>query len=73
MEVSDTAADRTDGGQHCTIRFYRAGDYLVVKPGDSSQAGDDCRGAGALRFCSAGGFWSDLVLNRKTQTCRPVK
>jgi hypothetical protein len=65
-------ADRTDGSQHCTIRLYGAGDYLVVKPGNPSQSGDDCRGAGTARFCSANGFWSDLVLNRKTQVCRPV-
>lgn len=66
-------ADRAESGQHCTIRLYRAGDYLVVKPGNSSRAGDDCRGAGSLRFCSSEGFWSDLVLARKTQSCRPVK
>lgn len=61
------------GSQHCTIRLYRAGDFLMVKPGDFTQSGDDCRGAGTTRFCSTNGFWSDLVLNRKSQTCRPVR
>jgi hypothetical protein len=66
-------ADRTGGAQHCTIRLYRAGDYLVLRTGDTSQAGDDCRGAGDEMFCSPNSFWSDLVVNRNTRQCRPVK
>lgn len=66
-------ADKESASQHCTIRLYRAGDYLVVKPGNAAQAGDDCRGAGDVRFCSAGGFWSDLIVNRAAQSCKPVR
>ncbi len=64
-------ADR--GGQHCTIRLYRAGDYLVIRAGNPSQACDDCRGAGDAMFCSPRSFWADLVVNRKTQVCRSVE
>lgn len=66
-------ADRPSGSQHCTVRLYRAGDYLVVKPGNALQKGDDCRGAGTVRFCSDSGFWSDLIVNRKAQSCKPVR
>lgn len=66
-------ADRAKSQQHCTIRLYRAGDYLVVRTGNPSQAGDDCRGAGDEMFCSPRSFWADLVVNRKTQVCRSVE
>lgn len=66
-------ADKDSGAQHCTIRLYRAGDYLVVKPGNPAQAGDDCRAAGDTPICSTGGFWSDLIVSRKGQICKPVR
>jgi hypothetical protein len=66
-------ADRARSGQHCTIRLYRAGDYLVIRTGNPSQAGDDCRGAGDEMFCSPRSFWADLVVNRNTQVCRSVE
>jgi hypothetical protein len=66
-------ADSSRSGQHCTIRIYRAGDYLVVRTGDPSQAGDDCRGAGDTKFCSPRSFWADIVVNRKTQVCKAVE
>jgi hypothetical protein len=65
--------DDTDGEQHCTIRILPAGNYLVVKTGDASQAGDDCRGASDTMFCGPRGFWADLIVNRKTQSCRQVQ
>lgn len=66
-------ADRAKAEQHCTIRMYRAGDYLIIRTGNPGQAGDDCRGAGDEMFCSPRSFWADLVVNRKTQMCRSVE
>lgn len=66
-------ADRAKAERHCTIRLYRAGDYLVIRTGNPGQAGDDCRGAGDEMFCSPRSFWADLVVNRKTQICRSVE
>ncbi len=66
-------ADRSTSEQHCTIRIYGAGDYLVVRTGDASQAGDDCRGAGRATFCSPRSFWADIVVNRRTQACKSVE
>jgi len=65
--------DRRADAQHCTIRIVAAGDYLIVKAGDSSQSGDDCRGTSDTMFCSPRGFWADLIVNRTTQSCRSVQ
>lgn len=65
--------DTPDGKQHCTLRIIGAGDYLLIRPGQASQAGDDCRAAGSSHFCTPDGFWSDLVVNRKTQSCKSVE
>jgi len=66
-------ADRRSSEHHCSIRIFKAGDYLVLRTGDPSQKGDDCRGAGSEMFCSPRAFWLDLVVNRQTQVCRQVK
>ena len=66
-------ADRRSSEHHCSIRIFKAGDYLVLRTGDLSQKGDDCRGAGSAMFCSPRAFWLDLVVNRQTQVCRQVK
>ncbi|GAA0558755.1 hypothetical protein [Rhizomicrobium electricum] len=65
--------DRPSGEHHCTVRLFAAGDYLVARVGDTSQANDDCRGAGATMFCSPRAFWLGLAVNRKTQVCKQVK
>jgi hypothetical protein len=57
--------------QRCSVRLYRAGEYLVIRIGDPSRTGDDCRGAGRTMFCNAHGNWADLILTRSG--CRPVK
>ena len=66
-------ADRRSGEHHCSIRIFKAGDYLVVRTGDPSQTGDDCRSAGDTMFCSPRAFWLGLAINRNTQVCRQVK
>lgn len=66
-------ADRPDSPQHCTLRLYQAGDFLVLRTGDPSQAGDDCRAAGDTAFCRPRSFWADIIVNRKTQACKSVE
>lgn len=66
-------ADRTSADRHCSIRLFQAGDYLVLRTGDPRQSGDDCRGAGRVRFCTDNGLWADLVVNRKTSQCQAVE
>jgi hypothetical protein len=65
--------DHRGNEQHCTIRILPAGDYLVIKTGDASQTGDDCRGVSDTMFCGPRAMWTDLIVNRKTQSCRPVQ
>ncbi|GAA0539677.1 hypothetical protein FHS83_003740 [Rhizomicrobium palustre] len=57
----------------CTLRILSAGDYLLIRPGRTDQAGDDCRAAASSQFCSANAFWSDLVINKKSQSCKSVE
>jgi len=66
-------SDTSNGIQHCTIRILPAGDFLVIKTGDASQAGDDCRGAADTMFCTPRSFWTDLIVDRKTLACRGVQ
>lgn len=66
-------SDSRNAPQHCTLRILQAGDFLIIRPGQPSQAGDDCRGAGDAHFCSPRAFWSDLVVNKKTQSCKSVE
>lgn len=62
------------GGEHrCSVRLIPAGDYLVARIGDPSQANDDCRGAGTAMFCTPRAFWLGLAVNRTNQTCKQVK
>jgi hypothetical protein len=65
--------DHPDGQHHCTVHLFAVGDYLVAQLGDTTQANDDCRGAGDTMFCSPNGFWLGLAVNRKTQVCKQVK
>lgn len=59
--------------QHCTVRLYNTGDYLVIRTGDASQEGDDCRGVADATFCSPRSLWADVIVNMDKQTCKPVE
>lgn len=58
---------------HCSLHIFGAGEYLLLRPGEINQAGDDCRRAGDKKFCSQDAFWSDLIVNRKTGRCVSVE
>jgi hypothetical protein len=66
--------DLTLEGSHCTVHVIGAGDYLYLEIGDFTEDGDDCMGLDdSVRFCSPRGSWSDLILDRRTGTCRFVQ
>ena len=62
-----------ENAPHCTVRILAAGDYLYVQMGDSSETGNDCRGAADAMYCSPRSFWADMIVERKTQLCKSVK
>ena len=62
-----------DDKPHCTVRVLRAGDYLYVATGDANEDGNDCRMLEDTAFCSPRAFWTDLIVNTKTGTCRSVE
>jgi hypothetical protein len=60
--------------QHqCSIRIVGNQDFLFVAIGDADEDGNDCHGDTDMMYCSARGSWTDLVVERKTQTCRAVQ
>ncbi|HEY4141639.1 MAG TPA: hypothetical protein VGM57_09515, partial [Pseudolabrys sp.] len=68
--------DEPSGGEdagNCTLRVVGTADYLYVQVGDFTEPKNDCRGIGSTMFCSPRGGWGDLVVDRKTQSCRAVQ
>ena len=57
----------------CSIRIVGNADYLFVAVGDADEDGNDCHGDDEMMYCSARGSWTDLVVERKTDTCRAVE
>ena len=66
----DPGAENTP---HCSVRILAAGDYLYVQMGDSSENGNECRGAADAMYCSPRSFWADMIVERKTQVCKSVE
>ena len=62
----DDGTDTNEGAQHCTLHVRGDSGALIIEV-----AG--CMSAGGAMLCSARGSWSDLVLNRKTQTCKAIE
>jgi Tfp pilus assembly protein PilX len=61
------------GAQHCTVRIIASGDYLYVQMGDTTDTNNDCRSAADTMYCSPRSFWTDMVVERKTQICKSVE
>ena len=59
--------------QKCSVRIVGTPDHLYVALGDSSEPGNDCKGAGKTMFCSPRGAWNTLVVDRKKGTCIRVE
>ncbi len=68
----DTDAQQANA-QRCSIRIVGAGGYLYVRIGDTTESGNDCKGAGDSMFCSPRGSWTDLIVDRATQACKAVE
>ena len=69
-----TRTAMTPAGLHqCSIRIVGNADYLFVQVGDADEDGNDCHGDDEMMYCSARGSWTDLVVERKTNTCRAVE
>ena len=64
--------DKTDSAQHCTIHIAGNADFVYITPGDLSQNGNDCKGAGDdVMFCSPRANWGDFLID-KTGRCKPA-
>ncbi len=70
LQTDDLAEDKTP---RCTIRFIDVGDYLYVQIGDATAGHNDCRGGEEVAYCSPRQFWADMIVDRKSSTCRPVE
>ena len=68
----DNPNDKTEGAQHCTVRIVGNAGFLYVAPGDLSQSGNDCKGAGEdIMFCSPRANWGDFLID-KSGVCKPA-
>ena len=70
LQTDDLAEDKTP---RCTIRLIEVGNYLYVQIGDTAPGRNDCRGGDDVAYCSAHQFWADMIVDRKSSTCRPVE
>ena len=58
--------DANAEAEHCALQILGDDDHLVVEV-------DGCKSAGGAMLCSARGSWTELVLDRKTQTCKAMQ
>ncbi len=70
LRTGDLAEDKTP---RCTIRLVEAGDYRYVEIGDVTAPYDDCRGGDEVMYCGLRQDWADMIVDRKSSTCRPVE
>ena len=66
-------AKEASNERKCSVRIVGTPDHLYVALGDSSEPGNDCKGAGNTMFCSPRGAWNTLVVDRKKGTCIRVE
>jgi len=51
-----------------------AGACLHAAIGDTTEGEhNDCRGGDDAMYCSPRSFWTDMIVDRKSRTCRPVE
>ena len=62
----DDAAASGDAAKPCSVHLLGSSDSIVVQV-------DGCKQAGGAMLCSARGSWSDLVVDRRTQTCKAIR
>ena len=72
LKAKDEDQPETDDLQRCTIRIVGDADYLFLQIGDFTEKNNNCRFSGATAFCSSRSWMSDMIVNRKTQSCKSV-
>lgn len=72
LKAKDEDDPITDDSQHCTIRIVGDADTLFVQFGDLTEKNDDCRFSGATAFCSPRSWMADIIVDRKTKSCKSV-
>jgi hypothetical protein len=64
-----TRGSGAEGTSRCTVRLVGVGDYLLVKVGDLSVEGNDCR----ADYCTSRALWREMLVNRRTRRCGAVR
>lgn len=68
------ARDQEGGDGHdCTVRIVADAASVRVLFGDPVNPQDDCHQSGTTMYCSPRAGWSDLVIDRASRRCLPVK
>jgi hypothetical protein len=55
---------------HCTVHIAGNANFLYVSPGDTSEEGNDCKGAADVMFCSPRANFGDFLID-KSGVCKP--
>lgn len=72
LKAKDEDEPMTPDSQRCTIRIVGDADHLFVHFGDSGETNDDCRFSGTTAFCSPRSWMADMIVNRRTNSCRSI-
>jgi hypothetical protein len=72
LKAKDEDDPITEDSQHCTIRIVGDADTLFLQFGDLTEKNDDCRFSGATAFCSPRSWMAEVIVDRKTKSCRAV-
>jgi hypothetical protein len=72
LKAKDEDQPPTADSQRCTIRIVGDADALYVQFGDWTEQNNDCRFSGDRAFCSPRSWPADMIVNRRTKSCRTV-
>lgn len=72
LKAKDEDQPLTEESQRCTIRIVGDADTLFLQFGDMTEKNNDCRYSGATAFCSPRSWMADIIVNRKTKSCKSV-
>ena len=72
LKAKDEDDPITEDSQRCTIRIVGDADTLFLQFGDLTEKNDDCRFSGTTAFCSPRSWMADIIVDRKTKSCKSV-
>ena len=72
LKAKDEDEPMTPDSQRCTIRILGDADHLLVRFGASGEKNDDCRFSGTTAFCSPRSWMADMIVNRRSNSCKSV-